>query len=134
MPGRYVPVRRVRNHGDNMMQNLPCGGCRQGDPQRDGGYDVRTQCRLCWQWLNNPEYRSFFSKPTEPPSSSQAPKPCLHYERADTVPAARLIELNLNTTRDYRTCEHSAQPLGPIVCSCTGCGPACPGYTVGDQS
>lgn len=34
----------------------------------------------------------------------------------------------LDHGRDWRHCLHPARPLGPNVCACTGCSPACPGY------
>lgn len=32
------------------------------------------------------------------------------------------------SNRDWRTCGHPDQPLGPTVCRCKGCGPRCAGY------
>jgi hypothetical protein len=34
--------------------------------------------------------------------------------------------------RDWVACDHPKQPLGPVVCSCYGCGPRCPGYPSDD--
>ena len=90
------------------------------------------QCRVCWLYTNDQRYRKLWDKDQPYEATRTAPKPCTHYERADRVPVARLIKLGLSTARDYRTCEHPAQPLGEFVCPCQGCGSACPGYTLED--
>ncbi len=38
----------------------------------------------------------------------------------------------LPTARAWHRCGHPAQPLGPVVCGCRGCGPRCPGYAPDD--
>jgi hypothetical protein len=37
----------------------PCGGCERGAPF-DGPYDISRQCRLCWLFHNNADYRKLW--------------------------------------------------------------------------
>lgn len=56
--------------------------------------------------------RSFAEPPDQPP-------PCLYLGP---------IVNRAGQVRQWRECGLPALPLGPLVCSCRGCGPKCPGY------
>jgi hypothetical protein len=38
---------------------IPCGGCNRGAPY-DSPYDMDRQCRLCWLYANDADYRALW--------------------------------------------------------------------------
>lgn len=82
----------------------------------DAGYE-----RLRRLAARHPGYAGFLRPGDRPAAAPADPHPCYHL--GDALPPKPGDPL-----RRWSLCDHPARPLGPEVCPCRGCGPACPGY------
>lgn len=76
--------------------------------------------------------------PPKPPDKPAAREENREREKPKRVPlcmfegdlytGSERVKLGLSHTKKWKPCNHPAQPKGPHVCSCLGCGVSCPGY------
>ncbi|VTT98948.1 unnamed protein product [Gemmataceae bacterium] len=93
--------------------------CRYGTGP--GGSLICVYCKVAYDGTNKRRCGDPAAAP-KPQAAVRAALPCVHLGAAVRGDAAP------DTIRDFRNCGHPEQPLGPVVCSCRGCGTSCPGY------
>jgi predicted GH43/DUF377 family glycosyl hydrolase len=76
-------------------------------------------CRPCELYHTRDDYRRLWDGP-HPPCQYRGP----------SLTGFQRQALGLTHAQEWVACNHPAQPLGPVVCPCQGCGSGCSGYTV----
>lgn len=71
-----------------------------------------------------------FIEPNKPAKikAKRTSLPCV-YKSEDSALSREVRQAGLNPVRVWYKCSHPDQPLGPLVCTCRGCGSRCRGYT-----
>lgn len=102
---------------------MSCGHVPLGSKARPESFQAgQGDCWDCYRFLRGKVNGSKVSLQT---------LPCKFY--GEPLSGLEREARGLGHTKLWTWCDNPTLPLGEVVCACQGCGPQCPGYTVGGK-